>query len=470
MNKLILALFCTSFFCVTNAQNNNEKKTVESESDTDFQNSLGEMKINLNTKGDKYIKLGVSSQVWFRNIENNPGTSVNGVPQEQTIDAGLRRARIITQFQLSKGYLVFFQIGINNQTFISGGGAGTGGNGRGKKPGIFFMDAYNEFAVIPKNDFQTNAPNKYNLYLGAGLHAWNGVSRMTNSSTTKLLTADIPVFNFPNIEMSDQFSRQFGIFAHGDLDRINYRVAVNKPFATNRVPTVGDTPVENNSDGKLSYSAYAMYQFLDKESTVTSFLPGTYLGTKKIFNIGAGFYSNKNALMSQPLKDEFVKHDQLNLGGDMYWEVPVGAKNKEMSLSLYSVYYYNDFGNNYLRTNGIMNPGMHDETYNGQVAAEGFGNSKYLNGTGSIWYTQAGFALPKFNKSIRVQPFVAYHRKDLKALNQVANFYDFGTNIFVYSQNAKISLQYSSRPLFTADTKRVFDRKGEFILALLVAL
>ncbi len=435
-----------------------------------FKNSLGEMKISFNDKEDQFLKIGLSNQVWIRSINNNPGTTVNGTPQNNTIDAGLRRTRLTTLFQMSKAYSVFFQFGINNQSFNTGGGSGTGANGMGKKPAMFFMDAYADFAIIPRNDYKTNKANKNNLYIGAGLHSWNGISRLTNASTTKLFTADLPVFNFPNIEMSDQFSRQFGIFAHGALDRINYRFSINKPFATNRIPVAGAGTVENNSSGKLSYSGYVAYQFKDRETTVTTFMPGTYLGTKSILNIGAGFYTNKEAFLEQTTNKEFVKHDQTNLGLDIYWEVPIGNKSKEMSISLYSVLYYNDFGTNYLRTSGIMNPGIADTTYIGQIAAEGFGNSKYLSGTGNIWYTQGGYVLPKFSEYIKLQPYFAYHLKDLKALNQIGHFYDIGTNIFLYSQNTKISLQYSNRPLYAKDTKTVFTRKSEILLALIVAL
>jgi hypothetical protein len=44
----------------------------------------------------------------------------------------------------------FNPFGINNQTFINGGAAGTsgtGGYGAGK-PGLFFHDAWNEYAVV----------------------------------------------------------------------------------------------------------------------------------------------------------------------------------------------------------------------------------------------------------------------------------------------------------------------------------
>lgn len=58
---------------------------------------IGELKINLNPKGDKWLKFGISSQIWLRSIDNNPGTLVNGVPQQQTYDAGIRRMRLTIQ-------------------------------------------------------------------------------------------------------------------------------------------------------------------------------------------------------------------------------------------------------------------------------------------------------------------------------------------------------------------------------------
>ena len=280
---------------------------------------------------------------------------------------------------------------------------------------------------------------------------------------------NLPVFNFPNIEVSDQFSRQLGLFVHGELSKFNYRFAVNKPFATNRQPKVGEI-VDNNQSGKLSFAGYGMYQFLDKENTSTSFLAGTYLGSKKVFNVGLGFYSNNQSTLSQPEAGVFKSHNQFNFGADVFLDMPIGPKSKQMALSLYTVYYNYNFGPDYLRTNGIMNPGTANPDYTGKVAMEGFGNAKYLLGTGQIFYTQAGFVLPKFSSKFKVQPFASYSLKDLDGLNQNANFYDFGANLFLFAQNAKIAYQFSSRPLFDAETREVFTRRGEHILTLQIAL
>ena len=445
------------------------KEFKENQESVKFKNSLGELKVNLDQSGEKSLKFGLSSQIWLRYLENNPGTAVNGVSQENTYDAGLRRMRLTMNAQLSNAYSIYVQLGINNQSFISGGGTGTGANGQGKKPQVFFMDAYNELAIVPRVNASTKKENKNHLYIGAGLHGWSGISRMTNASTTKLLTADLPVFNFPNIEVSDQFSRQLGIFVHGEYNKFNYRAAINKPFATNKQPGVNEI-VDNNQTGKLSFAGYGMYQFFDKENTSTSFLAGTYLGSKKVFNIGAGIYTTSEATLSQPEAGVFKAYDNTMIGVDAFLDMPIGSKSKEMAISVYSAYYNYNFGPNYLRTNGIMNPGTKDPTFTGPVAVEGYGNAKYLLGTGNMWYTQAGFVLPKFSDKVKIQPFASFTLKDLEGLNDYANFYDLGANLFILSQNAKVAYQYSSRPLFDAESKEVFTRRGEHILTLQIAL
>lgn len=431
---------------------------------------IGELKINLNSKGDQWLRFGINSQIWLRNIENNPGTLVNGIPQEQTADVGIRRMRLVLQSQVTPFYSVFLQMGINNQTFISGGGSGTGANGAGKKPSLFFHDAYNELAVIPRVNFNTGKPNENSLYIGAGLHSWNGVSRLTNASTTKFLAADLPIFNFPTIEIADQFARQMGVFVHGDFKRVNYRFSVNKPFATSNAPQVGGIAVDNNRSGKLSYAGYAYYQFFAREATVTSFLSGNNLAKNKILNIGSGFYLNKEGTLSQPEANVFEPHDVSVFGADVYSEIPVGNKNKEMGLTLYSVFYRYNYGPDYIRMSGLMNPGTADVSFTGTRALEGPGNNRVLMGTGNIFFLQTGFVLPKFSTVLKVQPFVNYTLKDMDALQQKGNYYDVGTSFYLYGQNTRIAIQYSSRPLYNAASGKVFDRKGELIILFNIVL
>ena len=45
---------------------------------------------------------------------------------------------------------------------------------------------------------------------------------------------------------------------------------------------------------------YFSYEFLDQESNVLPFNVGTYLGTKRVFNIGTGFFYNRESMVSRP--------------------------------------------------------------------------------------------------------------------------------------------------------------------------
>ena len=435
------------------------------------------LKVNLNPEGTKYVRFIIWNQFWFRSTEMNPGTLVNGVPTENLTDIGARRIRALAFAQISPRYLIMTHVGINNQTFVNGGAAGatgTGGYGQGKKPGIFFHDIWNEYAVTPSGKNADGTPVKNTLYIGAGLHYWHGISRMTSASTLNFLAVDAPIFNWPLIENSDQFARLFGIYAKGKVGKLEYRVNYNKPFATNvAIPTSGtantpvpDIAVDNNGISKMSYGGYFEYQFLDSEANVLPFKVGSYVGTKRVFNIGAGFYSQPEGTRSSG-GGQVRKHNINLYAVDIFADLPFGNKEKNMAVTAYSTFYRYDFGPNYLRNLGIMNPGTADPNtdFNGKRALAGPGNARAFLGTGNIWYTQAGLLLPKANEKpkMRIQPFAAYTMKDLDALGKTGNFYDIGCNFYLDGHHAKITPQYSLRPVYT-DRNTISENKGEFIL------
>ncbi|MCU0375566.1 MAG: hypothetical protein MUF24_09670, partial [Chitinophagaceae bacterium] len=169
------------------------------------------LKLNLDSTGKKYVRFILWNQIWMRSISHNPGTQINGENVKNSFDVGARRLRFLAYAQITPRYLILTHFGINNQSFSTGGGSGTsgtGGYGAGKKPQIFFHDAWNEYAVVPAIHPKTGKANKYNLYIGAGLHYWWGISRMTSASTLNFLAIDAPVVNWPLVEFSDQFVRQ----------------------------------------------------------------------------------------------------------------------------------------------------------------------------------------------------------------------------------------------------------------------
>jgi hypothetical protein len=287
------------------------------------------------------------------------------------------------------------------------------------------------------------------------------------------------VVNWPLVENSDQFVRQFGFYAKGKLGKLNYSTSVNKPFATNLTPTAdaikGRVAVDNNGNARPAVQGYFDYQFFDQEANVLPFRVGTYVGTKKVFNIGAGFYHQSKGTKSVDATGTLEQHDINLFGADVFADLPIGAKSKNMALTAYSVYYDYNFGPNYIRTTGIMNPAS---GFDPAVAAanrplNGAGNNRFFVGTGNIWYTQAGLLLPKGKGGkMRVQPFAAYTWKKLDYLDNVGSYYDFGANFFLDGHNAKITPQYSTRPMYyLRDGKRVKDgTRGEFILQLQIYL
>lgn len=236
----------------------------------------------------------------------------------------------------------------------------------------------------------------------------------------------------------------------------------NKPFATNLTPTEG-VAVDNNGISKMSLGGYFEYQFLDQEANVLPFKVGTYVGTKRVFNIGAGFYHQPEG--TQSLKNGVTeKHDISLFAVDMFADLPIGDKKKNMAVTAYSTFYSNNFGPNYLRNLGIMNLGTADPKFTDTKALAGPGNLQPMIGTGSIWYTQAGLLLPKGESGkTRVQPFAAYTYKNFEALGKANSTFDVGCNFYLDGHHAKITPQYSTRPIYT-DKNTISGSKGTFIL------
>jgi hypothetical protein len=118
-----------------------------------------------------------------------------------------------------------------------------------------------------------------------------------------------------------------------------------------------------------------------------------------------------------------------------------------------------------------MNVSSVDPTFTGTPALAGAGNAQPTIGTGNIWYTQAGFLLPssKDAPKVRVQPFAAYTYKNFERLDAPSSQFDFGTNLLLDGHHAKVTAQYSTRPVYTAIGQKD-GSKGEFTLQLQIYL
>jgi hypothetical protein len=192
------------------------------------------------------------------------------------------------------------------------------------------------------------------------------------------------------------------------------------------------------------------------------------LGSKKVLNIGAGWYSHKGATASRASVTDSVKeHNQTNLGVDVYLDLPLN-KTKGTALNVYSVFYNYDFGKNYLRNVGILN--LHGATQpvaaNADASWAGGGNLQPTIGTGNIWYTQVGYLLPKLKNGTAFMPYATFTQKNFDRIGKASGQYDLGMNYFINGHNAKITLQYSSRPVYKTvnGNPERNGSKGEFIL------
>lgn len=423
------------------------------------------MTLKLDEKGTKFIRLITWHQMWVSRTSNNPGTlDINGNVQNTATDMSVRRSRFLIQAQVSPRFMIISHWGINNQSFLNGGSAGTLGTGSsasgqgGKRPQMYIHDAWTEFAVKPGK-----------LHLGTGLHYWNGVSRFSSHSTLNFMTLDAPIFNWYNIETTDQFARQLGLYAKGQLGRLDYRLHLNRPFAFGSTLSAVNTPTAVNVlNENWSTGGYFNYMFWDKESNVLPFFVGTYLGTKRVLNVGAGWYSHKGATTSKASTTAAtVQHTQRNLGLDIYMDMPLNKK-KGTALNAYSVFYNADYGNNYLRNIGILN--LHGSTQpvssNPDASWAGGGNAQPTIGTGNIWYTQLGYLLPKLKNGTAFMPYATYTYKKFDRIGKSSGQVDLGLNYLINGHNAKITLQYSSRPVYktVAGNPSRNGSKGEMTL------
>ena len=416
----------------------------------------GGMKVNISPDGSKYLRFIGWSQAWAQYTENNSNTTRNGVATADQLAFSLRRTRLITLAQLNPRFLMLLDFGIESQSAVSGG-APNEPTGPGKKSLFYVHEAVAEYRV-----------NKY-LSVGGGLNYQVGISRMTGASTANMLAYDIPVVNFPTVDQTDQFGFFMGFYGKGRIGSFDYRLAVDDAFLNNTASTPATLRTNaaqiNPRNANKIYQGYFSYSFLEKEANLLPFTTGSYLGTKRVFNIGAGFhynaagtYSRDAAFPTPAPADPFSTtrtHDIKLFGADVFYDAPIDTASNT-ALTFYGVYYNYDFGPNYVRNVGIINPGT------GVIPGSGTdiglrGNAFPLIGTGHSYYAQTGLLLPKklLGPKARLQPYVAYLRNSFEGLLEAGgsrksvNVYDAGLNLLLDGHNAKITLNYRARPDFT---------------------
>jgi len=416
------------------------------------------MKVNLSPDGSKYLRFIGWTQAWAQYTRNNANTLRNGSAKDDQLAFSIRRTRLITLAQLNPRFLLLLDLGMENQASTSGS-AVNDPTGPGKRPQLYFHEAVGEYRV-----------NKY-LNVGGGLHFQTGISRMTAASTANMLAYDIPSVNFPTVDQIDQFGFFLGFYGKGRIGSLDYRLSVSDAFLTNQTSNAlqltpanptglrTNAAVYNPRNSNKVYQGYFSYEFLEKEANLLPFTTGTYLGTKRVFNIGAGFLYNAEGTYSRDrdyaINPTTSTHDIKLFGADVFYDAPIDTAS-HTALTFYGVYYNYDFGPNYVRNVGVLNPG------NGVVPgstgpASLTGNAVPLIGTGHTYYAQVGLLLPKqlLGPKAKLQPYLGYLRNSLEGLQdtdgsrRIVNMYDAGLNLYLDGHNAKVTLNYRARPDFS---------------------
>jgi hypothetical protein len=178
------------------------------------------------------------------------------------------------------------------------------------------------------------------------------------------------------------------------------------------------------------------------------------LGTKKVFNIGAGFHNNPQGMWYQNDAGDTLNSDIMLWAVDAFLDLPLNEERGD-ALTAYAVFYNYDFGPNNVRNIGIMNPA------NGGGALRG--NALPVLGTGTIIYSQVGYLVPHFSDKVKLQPYVAYSNAQFEGLTDSngdvvpVSVLDLGANFYLDGHHAKFTLNYRNRPDFT-DIDAVVNR------------
>ncbi|NOT74327.1 MAG: hypothetical protein HOP08_05310 [Cyclobacteriaceae bacterium] len=418
---------------------------------------IEELRLKLNSDGSHFIKATFLNQVWFRFNDSNPGTQVLGQNESQTFDIGLRRTRLQLYGQLTDHVSFYFQFGQNNFNYLTQ-------NAGNRKLEVFFHDALAEYRFSPKND---------KLILGGGLTITNGLSRFSQPSIGTIMSMDVPVFGQATVDQTDEFSRKLSIYARGQLGKLDYRLVISDPFpvTTNgtTLPAIGSNAQFSQIGHNKQYQGFFMWNFFDKESHVTPYMTGTYLGKKKVLNLEAGFITQKDAMWvagPDPINPTVNPGFQdMNLWSvAMFYDAPVN-KEKGTAINAYLGYFGTNYGTGYLRYNNAMNPGS-ALAGGAPYPASSQGNAFPMFGTGNQIYGQFGYLMKKdlFGEGNgTLMPYVTVQSANFDRIPEAMNVYSAGINWFIKGHTSKITLDYQNRPTYNADFTSG-DRKGQVVL------
>ncbi|WP_108807626.1 hypothetical protein [Aquimarina spinulae] len=388
MKKLILLLFLSSFLI---------SHSVFSQGSPDY---TGGLKVKLNESGSKYFRIISWAQFWARYTDDVPDDDSN-------TDFSIRRARILMYSQINKDFLILTHFGLNSLNADNLNPVGKGDSSQ-----LFFHGVWGQYSLGA------------NHAIGGGLHYWNGISRLNNQSTLNIMTLDNNRQSWAHIGLSDQFARHIGIYAKGKFGKLQYRVSVNESITNNLQE--GTDPVVNgpavyagrrllgSKDAGKNFAGYFDYNFLDQESNFLPYKVGSYLGGKKVFNVGAGFFYHPDGSVIANTNGTLEGEDVAIFAVDAFYDAPLGSNGS--AITAYATYQNNNYGQNY--TLG--------QTYE----------------TGSMVYGHVGYVIPNANKKIKLQPYTSFNLRSIDAIDDNATTFGVGANAYFSGHNSKLTLEY----------------------------
>jgi hypothetical protein len=445
-----IVIFLAFIISVIFIQKNSSAQDLKKEPEKKVWKEKDAIKFNFNEDGSHYFQVTFLNQVWMRFNESNDGTTVQGKSKDNTFDIGLRRTRIQMFSQVTDKVFVYFQFGMNNFNAMFNS---SGGN---RKLTSFFHDAVCEYKVTKGNQ----------LKLGGGLTIANGLSRFSQPSVSSIMTMDVPVFAQATVDQTDEFSRKLSVYARGQLWKFDYRFVLSDPFPITSsgvaIPAISKNAAFSPIGHTLQYQGHVMYQFFEHEGHTTPYMTGTYLGNKKVFNIGGGYIIQKDAMWYEKFAGDTSFSNMMLFCVESFLDMPVN-KEKGTAVSAYIGYYNTNYGNNYLRYNGIMNP-ANGTTNENEITKTAYGNSFPMFGTGQVIYSQFGFLLPKNllgEKGGQLMPYASITHASFDRLNgKSMDVFNLGMNWLIKGHKAKLSLDYQNRPTYATDSNNNIFKAG----------
>ncbi len=391
------------------------------------------LKLKLNESGSRYFQITFLNQVWLRGNENNPGTLVESVAENQSFDIGLRRTRMQLMGQITDRAFIYFQFGQNNFNAQYNSTSN-------RKIAPFFHDALGEYRLSSANQVK----------IGAGLSIISGLSRFSQPSIGTITTLDVPVFAQTTVDQTDQFSRKLSIYARGQVGHFDYRLILSDPFpilSNGQTPPALATVANFAQKGhSLQQQGYLIYQFFDHENHTTPYMTGSYLGSKKIVNIAVGGIYQAKAMWAKGIQGDTTYQDMKHFAMESFVDLPINA-SKHTAISAYLGYFNTNYGQNYLRYNGIMNPANGTNlSASNSITGQGptYGNAYPMFGTGHVVYSQIGYL-----NAARLMPYAAATIAKYDRLgNSTTATYNFGVNYYLQGNKAKLSLDLQNRPTY----------------------